>query len=160
MKILAIDPGIMQTAYVLWDNGTIEDKGILTNDAMLEKIKTIAPNDTFLATEMVASYGMAVGKDVFETCVWIGRIIQTFIEHSDGGEWQLIYRRQVKMFLCNSVKAKDANIRQAIIDKLGAPGTKKNPGKTYGVHADEWAALGVALYKESEIKQEQEETIA
>ena len=47
-------------------------------------------------------------------------------------------------------KAKDSNIRQAIMDRYGstreaAIGTKKNPQELYGVSKDIWAALGVAI---------------
>lgn len=90
---------------------------------------------------MIASYGMAVGAEVFETCVWIGRFMQA---HPDLNMHR-IKRGDVKMHLCHSMRAKDANIRQALIDRLGAPGTKKNPGKTYGVSGDVWAALAVAV---------------
>lgn len=50
--------------------------------------------------------------------------------------------------LCNSARAKDSNTRQALIDRFDAPGTKKSPGRLYGVKADEWAALPLAVYFE------------
>jgi len=91
---------------------------------------------------MVASYGMPVGKEVFETCVWIGRFMQVW---HDPDAVRLIYRRDVKLHLCGSARAKDGNIRQALIDKLGPQGTKKAPGPTYGVKSHAWAALALAV---------------
>ena len=84
---------------------------------------------------MVACYGMPVGKEVFDTCVWIGRFIQEAYEL--GIDCDYIYRKEEKMNLCNSMKAKDSNIRQALIDRFGTAGTKKNPGWFYGFKADE-----------------------
>jgi hypothetical protein len=37
-------------------------------------------------------------------------------------------------------------VRQALIDRLGPQGTKKNPGPTYGMRSHLWAALAVAVY--------------
>jgi hypothetical protein len=59
--------------------------------------------------------------------------------------YELVYRRDVKMFLCGSNRAKDGNIRQALLDLVGPQGTKKAPGPTYGLRGDEWAALAVAV---------------
>jgi len=59
-----------------------------------------------------------------------------------------VYRKEVKIYLCGSMKAKDPNIRQALIDRLGDPGTKKNPGPTYGVKSHAWSALAVAVTAE------------
>lgn len=131
--ILAIDPGTIQSAYVLWDadDKEIRAKGISANAEMVRLIESLYFDD--LAIEMVASYGMPVGKEVFETCVWIGRFYQ-----SSARPVHLLYRREVKMFLCGNMKAKDSNIRQAIIDMLGKDATK-------GVSKDVWAALAVAV---------------
>lgn len=71
---------------------------------------------------MIASYGMPVGKEVFDTCVWIGK----FAEASKLKE-EYIYRKDEKMNICHSMKAKDSNIRQALIDRFGVVGTKKAP---------------------------------
>lgn len=78
-----------------------------------------------LVIEMIASYGMAVGKEVFDTCVWIGRFKETAIMNHKKVEY--IYRKDEKMNICHSMKAKDSNIRQALIDRFGEVGTKKNP---------------------------------
>lgn len=76
--------------------------------------------------EMIASYGMPVGKEVFDTCVWIGRFAERMLRFQVN-EVYYIYRKDEKMNICHSMKAKDSNIRQALIDRFGEVGTKKNP---------------------------------
>ena len=74
--ILSIDPGPEQSAYVLLDdNYRIIKFDICKNDLMFSNIQYMAGYDT-VVIEMIASYGMPVGAEVFETCVWIGRFIQ------------------------------------------------------------------------------------
>jgi hypothetical protein len=90
---------------------------------------------------MIASYGMAVGASTFETCVWIGRFIEV-----SRVEVELIFRKDIKLFLCGTMRAKDANIRQSLLDLIGPQGTKKTPGPTYGIKSHTWAALAVAVY--------------
>jgi len=142
MKILAIDPGSTESAFVIFDGINILDKGIIPNEQLLD----YSASYDKLAIEMVASYGMPVGKTVFETCVWIGRFIEA---HGLGitADHDKVYRQEVKMHLCNSMRAKDGNIRQALIDRFGEVGTKKNPGALYGVSSDIWSALAVAVYE-------------
>lgn len=143
MKILAIDAGPSVSGYVVFVDNRVLESGVLDNEMLLEKIDTLQDVDR-LALEMIASYGMAVGASTFETCVMIGRFIERW-KLSKGLPYTLIYRKDVKLNLCGSMKAKDANIRQALIDLLGAQGTKKAPGPTYGVSSHAWSALGVAV---------------
>ena len=140
--ILAIDPGTERSAFVLLHEGRIVRHGLQENAWLIGFLESYRfnPIKPLLAVEMIASYGMPVGREVFETCVWIGRFVQA---------WQplpvdYVYRREVKLHLCGSVKAKDGNVRQALLDLYGPQGTKKAPGPTHGLKADEWAALGVA----------------
>jgi hypothetical protein len=148
--ILAIDPGTTESGWCLYHTERgIVGSGVKPNDLMLEEIR-YQPVD-HLAIEMIASYGMAVGKEVFETCVWIGRMIETFRAPSTV---HLVYRRDVKLHLCGNPRAKDANIRVALIDLIGPQGTKKQPGPTYGVKSHAWAALGVAVTAAHQIKGE------
>lgn len=93
-----------------------------------------------IVIEMIASYGMPVGKEVFETCVWIGKFAE-----ASGMKESYIYRKDEKINICNSMKAKDSNIRQALIDRFGEVGTKKNPGWFYGFKADIWQAYAVGV---------------
>jgi hypothetical protein len=51
----------------------------------------------------------------------------------------------VKMHLCGNQQAKDKNIRQALLDKVGPVGVKKTPGPCYGVKSHAWSALAVAV---------------
>lgn len=147
--ILALDPGTNQTGWAFVDYGVLMDSGVEDNDHMLAMLQKWRDGyGDVLAIEMIASYGMAVGKEVFETCVWIGRFMQAW---HNPAEVKLVFRKDVKMHLCGTPRAKDANIRQALIDRLGPPGTKKTPGGTYGVKSHAWAALAVAVTAESEI---------
>lgn len=146
MIIFAIDPGTTRSAWVLWDSEKDEllDKGIEENSGMFPVISKYKGFSTGII-EMIASYGMPVGKEVFETCLWIGRFLHEMGVLPGMHEHYLVYRKDVKLNLCGSARAKDGNIRQALIDRFGAPGVKKKPGKLYGVSKDVWAALAVAV---------------
>jgi hypothetical protein len=137
--VLGIDPGTTESAWVLWDGSRVQAGKIHANEALRHDLNRGLIPHTHAAVEMVACYGMPVGREVFETCVWIGR----FSEYIDA---EFVFRRDVKLHLCNSAKAKDANIRQALLDRLGHVGTKGNPGPLYGVKSHLWAALAVAVY--------------
>lgn len=140
--ILAIDPGPVHSAYVVLDRVTLKPLEFkkVDNEILLDVIDQW--NIEHFALEMVASYGMAVGKEVFETVYWIGRFWQ---KASNPSYKQLIYRKDEKMNLCGSMRAKDSNIRQALIDRFGVVGTKGNKGWFYGVKSDIWAAVAVGV---------------
>ena len=144
-EILAIDPGSTESAWLVYrpDQRLIRSFGKHSNDMLLAMMtgwaESMKAGGCVLVVEMIASYGMPVGREVFETCAWIGRYVQAW-----DGPYSLLYRREVKLHLCGSPRAKDSNIRQALLDKFGPQGTKAAPGMTYGIKADIWAALAVA----------------
>lgn len=147
MTILAIDPGNEESAWCEFDAGQPKQSDKVQNSEMLFRLRSLRI-DRLLCIEMIASYGMAVGKEVFETCLWIGRFQEAW--ESRGGTVRLVYRREVKLYLCESARANDANIRAALIDRYGpgkdkAIGKKATPGPLYGIKGDEWSALAVAL---------------
>jgi len=148
--VLGIDPGPTQTGWCIYlpDAHRVLSCGVEENAVVLKRLQTVSYGR--IAMEMIASYGMPVGREVFETCVWIGRFMQALAlpESVD-----LVYRKDVKMHLCGTTKAKDGNVRQAILDLFprtggGATpqvGTKGQPGPLYGVSTHAWPALGVAI---------------
>lgn len=144
MSLLAIDPGPTQSGWCLYDGRAVLRSGVAENMALLAALSDLATGH--LAIEMIASYGMAVGCEVFETCVWIGRYLQAW--HAPD-QVQLVYRKDVKLHLCGTTKAKDANVRAALIDRFGgrdkAIGKKAAPGPLFGVASHAWAALAVAV---------------
>jgi hypothetical protein len=148
--ILAIDPGNTHSAYVIIDPATRRplEHDKVHNDELLERISDFYGH---VCIEMVASYGMPVGAEVFDTCVWIGRFIEAHVQIS-GLEPRLIKRQPVKFHHCGSARAKDSNITQALIDRFapGQPnrgkGTKAAPGWFHGFAADIWQAYALAVY--------------
>lgn len=141
--LIAIDPGSASSAFVLWDGRSVLRAEHVHNDRLREILKqTLDKHPVEVAIEMIASYGMAVGADVFATCVEIGRMVEVVSSHDY--EPIMVFRKDVKLNLCRSVRANDSNIRQALIDKYGVVGTKKSPGPLYGVSSHLWAALAVA----------------
>lgn len=145
--ILGIDPGPEQSGWVALEDGrVIECRPDTDNDdAMLSVISHYSK--AYLAIEQIASYGMAVGESTFETVYWSGRFAEAWLRECPYLNQRVIRipRIDIKMHLCHDSRAKDANIRQALIDRLGPPGTKQSPGATYGVTKHAWAALAVAV---------------
>lgn len=148
MLVLAIDPGPEQSGwlYCQTDPFKVLEHGITENGDLLCKLtvhRAIGDLDLVLI-EKVESFGMAVGASVFETVYWSGRFAQ--IVQPLGVE--RIGRRVVKLTLCGSVRAKDGNIRQALLDKFGgeaAVGKKASPGPLYGVRSHIWPALALVV---------------
>ena len=158
--ILAIDPGNIESGVVLIREKDLKPLVVekIDNEDLLYNIdlsvyERVAGEECIdhVAIEMIGSYGMAVGQTVFETCVWIGRIIQTVKNIDEDIKIQFIYRKDEKINLCNSMKAKDSNIVQALIDRFApntpnkGKGSKKEPGWFYGFKKDIWQAYAVGV---------------
>lgn len=149
--VLAIDPGNEHSAWVQFYTGATNRQlvrfGYDLNATVLAAFPLFAREADVLVCEMIASYGMPVGREVFDTCRWIGRFEQEWRHQSDGA-FNLMYRKDVKLHLCGQVRAKDANVAQALRDRFGGKlckGTAKRPGPLFGVSGDVWAALAVAV---------------
>jgi hypothetical protein len=129
-------------------------------------------DDTVLVIEDIGHYGLAVGRDVFQTVKWMGRFQQAF-----KGETVYIPRGEVLINLCGKRQgANDSTVRQALIDRFGgdalAIGGKKCqtckgkgwrgagrpvceecngdkyetlPGVLYGISGHAWSALAVGV---------------
>lgn len=152
MKILAIDTGNTESGYAIIEmpEFRLVNFGKVENNELLNMLPLSPYKIDTIALEMVASYGMAVGKTVFDTCVWIGRFEQQ-LRNAGYEDINYIYRKDEKINLCGSMKAKDSNIRQALIDRYATfdfkngKGVKKNPDVFYGVSKDVWAAIAVGV---------------
>ena len=160
MKILAIDPGTVQSALVLYDDEThkIEFSEIIGNDAVLQTLRV--HNADVLVIEMFKSYGMSVGDSVLQTCVWIGRFLERWTTQSlERVPSELIYRKTVVSELCGTATANDSNIRNAVIDYFSAfepqgilgagvsydRSKKRKPASLRDISKDLWSAVAIAI---------------
>lgn len=158
---IGIDPGNVMSALATYDpnDKTVHELIKVDNDKLIRYIATmvnmyiIEDIPHVLAIEQIRAYGMAVGATVFDTVHWSGRFQQRMLdvynEHGRHNIITLIPRKDVKMHLCHTNRAKDTNVNQSVADRFGGmkacKGTKKKPGPLYGIAGDMWAALAVAL---------------
>lgn len=145
---MAIDPGPERSAYVSLRDGRPVQFGIVYNGSLRHALRLIR-RDTVVVIEQIASMGMIVGSEVFETAFESGKFAQ-IAEDATGQTVARIKRADVKLHLCGQARAKDPNVRQALIDRFGpgkerAIGKKATPGPLYGISADCWAALAVGV---------------
>lgn len=155
MRILAIDPGNVESAYVVIDTETCQPIAFAktTNDEIRRAIIAGNFEDCDGAhIEMIRSYGMSVGHEVFETCVWIGRFLEALrLTTAAPPQPCLTFRADVKLHHCGQTKAKDSNVTQALIDRFApdkpnrGKGTKADPGFFYGFRADIWQAYALGV---------------
>jgi len=139
--LLAIDPGTSKSGWVVLVDGQIADAGVMDNTELLNLITTLAP--PCISIEWIQSMGMAVGQEVFETCLWVGRFIQIAPKST---RIIRVPRTQVKLHHCGSARAKDPNVSAAVREKYGEKGTKKEPGYFYLVSSHAWQAFAVGAY--------------
>lgn len=151
MWIMAVDPGTTQSAVVRiaqGENGEIQIDpfGIRPNVELLSRLR-FGMTRYILIIEKIESFGMAVGESTFETVDWSGRFREA--HENKGGRVVRLTRRAIKLHLCGTSRAKDGNIRQALIDRFGgkdvAIGYKDSPGLLFGIKSHLWAALAVGV---------------
>jgi hypothetical protein len=145
-KILAVDPGYRQSAFILYDGQRVLLHGIEENQQFLAALKTFKDDATLVLEEMqlfTSNYG--VGREIFDSVFWSGRFAEAWQPRS----WSRILRSKVRGHLGAS-KGGDAAVRAALIDRFGpykeqAIGKKSQPGPLFGIKADEWSALAIAV---------------
>jgi hypothetical protein len=185
MIVLAIDPGTTKSGVVVYDS---EGQRIIASHSGIDNAQLLLAlrrgldgqwgdtwfgaheMDIFVVIETVESFMLKVGKDVFETCIWIGRFQEAWERSSMKGV-RMVTRGDEKIVLCGAKNYKDpitgkqkgvsdAVIRRAVMSRFPSTGggktpvvgTKKQPGPLYTVKGHAWSALAVALtFIESEM---------
>jgi hypothetical protein len=147
--LYAVDPGPLQSALVVLEQSprgvTVREHCTALNAVILAKLHC-APLGAELVIEQIEAMGMAVGHEVFETVYWTGRFYETW----PNEDRYRLPRRPIKLHLCGSMRATDANVRTALLDRFGpgrelAIGTIKKQGPLYGCKGHEFAALAVGV---------------
>lgn len=147
MKTLAIDPGTAQSGYVIIDSDSrILQCGVEDNPVLLELLKSNTDKTLRLAIENVVSYGQVVGKTTFETCIWIGRFYQTWVDHQAHNDVWLVDRPKIKQHICEGKRGNDSAVVKALTLRFGEKGTAKQPGWTYGLKSHAWQAFALGVY--------------
>lgn len=156
--VLAIDPGNRLSGFSLIDTKDYRPLqfGKVRNDELRKKLidytkDPLIQGNLEVVIEMVAHYGsgMPAGKEVFDTCVYIGHLEEICRIRKTPAK--LLERRFTKLNICGQAHAKDSNIIRAICDRFVpgqsnyGKGTKLHQGFFYGFKADIWQsyALGV-----------------
>ena len=158
--IIAYDPGNEQTGWVvsLEDNSKLIYKNKDLNTICFEKTKEFVKkyNVVKVGCEYPSSYGMAVNQTLLDTCTFCG-ILGYFFKNNNI-PFELIFRKSVKMFLCGSVRAKDAEVNTRVREYVGEDYTIKTPNLWYWneeveanggnryCNGDMYAAIAVLLY--------------
>lgn len=143
MMVLGLDPGPSETAYCLVDtdfNIQAADKRALPE---VFKFLYAARAPDHVAIESIQSYGMMVGRSVFDTCYSIGRILQ----RCDDLEipWVLYPRPEYARRICGTGKISDAILRQALLLRFGDD-SKNGPLYQLKGNPDKRSAFAVAVY--------------
>lgn len=150
MKVLAIDPGTEQSAWLYLVDGLPQVFAIERNRDFLHSIREGGFAEADVAViEQVESYGMPVGREVFETVRWAGRFEEALARNQDNPIFdrrvEVMPRRRVKVAICHDTKAKDPNIRAGLIDRFGGPEAIRKGGVLFGISKDLWSALAIAV---------------
>ena len=144
---LAIDPGPERSGFC-----RIADGRLVRADAEMDNGDIVTHVEAYpcypAVVESVECYGMAVGESTFRTCETIGRIRQVA-----GDRFVRMARREVKLHLCNSSRATDANIWRVLVDRWGGRDAaigwnnkkRREPGPLYFIHKHARSALALAV---------------
>lgn len=185
MNILGIDPGTDTSGVVLFDSQAfcvraatdmenrsllrmLRDSAILFYGTRIKGGVDWGGTPDVVAIEDIVYMSQNAGREVFETCKWIGRFREAweFPRHEANPERSvsLIKRTDEKTMLCGGQTYPDSetgcrrgyddsHIRRALLEKFPRTGggkvpqvgIKSKPGPLYGFHSHLWSALAVAM---------------
>ena len=113
-NVLAIDPGTARSGWMSFDDSNEpQEWGWWENERILGNLL----NDRgHLVIEDMAHFGsnIRVGRDVFETCKWMGRFQQ-----KNTGDTTYLGRVAIKTHITGMASSKDKDVRIALIDRYG-----------------------------------------
>lgn len=155
MTTIGIDPGTTRSAICVFSDGKILKCEMFENDFTLKKVigmcDAFDPDKVFV--EDMVSYGMPVGRDVFETVKFIGKL--ELVLWQNRIEYELVERPEVKKHHCLNRNAKDSNVTMALVDRFDperrfgkyGKGKKNDRGPFYGFSGyDMWSSCAIAVY--------------
>lgn len=155
-RVLAIDPGSAESAWILLEEGIPVRHARQPNDEVLDLLRRqLAPAAAEMEPDVVVieniepRYGIRPGWEVLDTARWVGR----FQEAASPLPVELLRRSEILAHLGVATRGEnrttaDAGVRDALMDRFGgsgAVGNKAAPGPLYGITRDRWAALSVAV---------------
>jgi len=144
-KILGIDPGPSQSAYVVWDTKTQQIVDHEQSDNITFRKNIIWLRDDIepdiCVIEGMAFYGKVMNGESFDTLMFIGRLREIFADNHE-----LVYFPDIAYHFCNSRRGiKSSHINAVLANRFGGKGTKKNKGKLFGIKEHVWSALACCI---------------
>ena len=145
MRTIGIDPGAVNSGFVVYDSDseTVLDKELAPNICIAQLIENHRDTAERVIIEQLRGYGLRVGNDTFDSIWWSGRFAEAAVRL--GLEVYMAPRKDIVKTICDNGNAGDKGVRDALIDRFGPVGTKKAPGKLYGISSHMWAALAACV---------------
>jgi len=144
--VIGIDPGNEQTAYaIVSPDYSILEADKVENEMFISMLNVLPYTIDCIAIEAIKSYGMNVGRTVFETCYMIGRIMQ--VCENRGLDYSLYPRPKIARSLVGSKsKINDAAVRQALLLRFGGDRKGEPMFPLKGGGSDKRSAYATAVY--------------
>lgn len=148
--ILGIDPGSEETAYALINDFADVLKANKVPNKDFRAMLRLMPYKVHVVIESIQSYGMTVGKEVFQTCYEIGRILE--ICERNHLPVSLYPRPEYAKAICGVQKVNDAVLRQSLLLRFGGD-RKGEPLHLLKGNSDKRSAFAVAAYHLDKMRQ-------
>jgi Holliday junction resolvasome RuvABC endonuclease subunit len=148
-SVLGVDTGNVVSGYVLIHvplsgRMSVVEGGVVPNEELLRLLRVV-PADA-AGVEKIAYMGtprMGISDSVFDSSELVGKVCLR-MEDRDIPVYRL-KRKTIFTCLTGKAKSSDKIVSDTLKSRFGQPGTKKDPGRLYGVKSHIWSALAVAV---------------
>lgn len=137
MNVLAIDPGPVKSAYVLWDGTQLLDHADVPNEEYYEwrlhHWASVEFADCYI--EKVVGMGQIAGAELFDTAFVAGRLFQCWARHRPFPATMVSRKDAKRHFAAKN----DAEVARYLQQRFGKRAVN-------GLNNHEYAALALAVY--------------